>query len=306
MSVFESCFLFLDNPNGGVEDIAYLKDKCPWIKGVFCNVRNYDSSKWEQIVRPRCLQHGLFCGPWGRTAKGPNDSEWDETVVDLIADVADDWDDAPSIVNSEKEIDGNNAALTYIDTRMGSRDYAISMQPIPFANNNWTIVGHVPILAQIMPIDQGGVTHDSLGVKELWHKYGVKCVYMTYGTYGGMKPSDFKLRASYSLFTGDVIMASYSVEKWAPTSTDWVACKQEGDEQVAVGVAASLSDAWVQLQSSSYGKAWKIKYPQEAQAILAYWNATDDVPPPENIVSKFGLALVALTDARKYAEGTHV
>ena len=52
MSVFDSCFLMLVNPRGGVEDIAYLKGKVPWVKGVFVNVRDYPADSWATVRSP--------------------------------------------------------------------------------------------------------------------------------------------------------------------------------------------------------------------------------------------------------------
>lgn len=221
MTAFDKSFLFLDNPNGGIEDIQYLKEKCPWIKGVFCNVRDYPVEAWEQVVRPRTLSLGLFCGPWGRVGTGQDG--FTPVVVDKIIATMDKWQ-APGIVNAEKELDGHQEALNYIVVKIGNRNCALSVEPIPFANIDWSIAKNIPILPQIFPIEQS-VAYNPIDIRNLWWSRGVKCVYMTYGTYGGMQPETFDLKAPFSLFTGDIIMATYTAEKWAPTSIGWIACK---------------------------------------------------------------------------------
>ena len=222
--MFDTCFLFLDNPNGGVEDFTYLKEKCPWVKGIFCNVHAFEPEQWEAIVRPRALSHGLFCGPWGRTAKGdPNNPEFSFEIVDKIIATADKWQ-SPGIINSEREMKARQDALDYIVRKVGKRDCALSVEPIPFANVDWSVAENIPVLPQMFPADWGQ-NPPSTTIREMWWSHGIKCVYMTYGVYGGMTPDLFSLQAPYSLFTGDVIMASYSVEKWSPTSIGWIACK---------------------------------------------------------------------------------
>lgn len=303
MSGFDTNFLFLDRPDGGVEDIQYLKEKCPWIKGVFCNVHSHDADEWN-VVRDRCKQHGLFCGPWARVAKGdPNNPEFDPTLVDKVVAIADLWV-SRGIVNCEKEIDGHQDALDYIVSVVGRRDFALSVQPIPFADLDWSVARQYPVLVQIMPVDQGNIVHDPEVLKRLWWSRGIDCVFATYGVFGGMKPDLFTLKASYSLFTGDPIMASYTVEKWAPTSSGYIACKPQEAPKV-VGVTRSISDAYTQILQSNPAKVWREANPGELEKITTYWNASPGTPPPEGVTTKFGLGLVALIEARRYAEGSH-
>jgi len=221
MTAFDSCFLFLNNPAGGVEDIAWLKQNCPWVKGVFCNVRDYAPNEWTS-VRTRAIYHELFCGPWGRTT-APDRHVFLPGIVDLIIHTADAWN-SPGIINSEVELDGNQAALDYIVKSIGTRDCAISMQSNPFDSIDWSVIGDIPILVQIFPVEAPG--YEPIPTRNKWWSRGAKCVYMTYGTYGGMKPTDFPLVAPYSLFTGDIIMANHTAPLWSPTATGYQACKE--------------------------------------------------------------------------------
>jgi hypothetical protein len=220
----DTCFLFLDNPNGGVEDIQWLSKSCPWIKGVYVNVRDYDFRQWEKIVRPRCLSYGLYCGPWARTTVGPNQDGFDPNVVDQVISIADYWQ-SPGLINSERELDNNQEALNYIVAKIGTRtNIEMSVLPTPFHSVNWRVASHIVMHPQIFHSEQA-VDYDSKDVRQIWWDHGVNCVYITYGTYGGDTPASYPLQAPYSLFPGDKIMANYTVPLWAPTSTGWVACK---------------------------------------------------------------------------------
>lgn len=235
--MFDSCFLFLDNPNGGVEDISYLKSKAPWVKGVFCNVHSYEPTQWESIVRPRCLANGLFCGPWGRTNKGTDQKPvFSPEIVDKIVATADKWQ-SPGIINSEKEVNANQEAINYIGQKVGNRNFAFSMEPWLFDSVSWQPVSKLPMLLQIMHREQRnsfpiGTDYREIEqrCKDRAHTFGFECVFYTYGTsnHVGYLPSDFDLKEGYSLFTGDPIMATYTVEKWAPTSTGFPGCKKGG------------------------------------------------------------------------------
>ena len=219
-SVWDSCFLLIDNPRGGVEDLASMK--AAGFEGVFCNVRDYPAAEWT-VIRSRAQAQGMFCGPWGRTSL-PNTSTWDPSVLDLLVSVGDAWQ-APLLVNSEKELDGTLALLTsQIAAKVGTRDAAVSMEAFLFHDTDWTPIGHLPMLLQIFPVESAAAK-DPAGCKRWAHSRGCRCVYFTFGTYGGMKPGDFDLKAPYSLFTADAAGSAYSL--WSPTSSGFQACEEE-------------------------------------------------------------------------------
>lgn len=221
ISPFAQPFLMLVSPSGGVEDINYLRTKCPWVKGLFLNVRDNAPSMWD-TVRQRATAANLFVGPWGRTMKAGG--EFDPNMLNMLVNTADAWGAAPLIVNAESELKGSGSDLTsYIAKMVNWRQAAISMEPRPYANVQWTPVAHLPVLPQIFPSEQS-VSYEPIAIRNEWWTYGVKCVYPTFGAYGGMKPSDFKLQAPYSLYPGDALMASYSLEAWAPTSQGYQGC----------------------------------------------------------------------------------
>jgi hypothetical protein len=215
--MFDICFLFLNNPRGGVEDIQYLRDQCPWIKGVYCNVRDYAPAEWEKVILPRARQYGLYCGPWGRTT-GPNNT-FAVSVLDLIIDTADRWG-SPVLINSEKELDGSGDTLTkLIAAKVGGRSAALSTEPWLFDSVDYRPISHLPVLLQIFPLEAFTATKPYDCRDHAW-KRGVKQVYFTFGTSEqiGYKPAMFNLQAPYSLFTGDPPMSSYTLQRWAPTS----------------------------------------------------------------------------------------
>jgi hypothetical protein len=229
--LIDYCFLFLDNPQGGVEDFAWLKTNAPWIKAVFCNVRDYPVSQWELTVRPRATSNGFICGAWGRTTGDLG--KFDPNIVDRIIATNDKWD-SPGLINCEKEIDNNQSALQYIVKKIGSRpNYGLSVEPTPFHSLDWSIAQHLTIHPQIFPAEQH-INYDPIDVRNLWWKHGVTCVYMTYGTYAGASPTDYELIAPYSLFTGDPIMATYEVAKWHPISIGFQGCKSTGGSMMVL------------------------------------------------------------------------
>jgi len=304
MSSWATCFLFLDNPRGGVEDIAYLKEKAPWIKGILLNVHSHTAEEWQATtVIDKCKANGLFYGPWARPEKH---GVFIPEIVDYCISVSDKWKTL-GLINPEKEIDSNQDALNYIVAKVGSRDYALSVQPTPFASIDWSVAGHLPILPQIMPVDQQGKHYDTEALKQEWWKLGVKCIYMTFGVFGGMKPTDFVLKAPYSLFTGDPIMASYSVEPWAPTSSGWVGCNpNEGEDDMPVGTVKSLNDAYDDILNSSAAQKWRTDNPGEYDKVQKYFNAPSGTEAPTTgINTEFGKGLIALIEGKRFADGTH-
>jgi hypothetical protein len=92
------------------------------------------------------------------------------------------------------------------------------MEPIPFANVDWSPLADVPILPQCFGPDFA----DAKAVADLWHDYGVKCVFPTFGTYSGWQPNLYPLIAPFSLYTGDDCGNDF--KRWSPTGTGFVGC----------------------------------------------------------------------------------
>lgn len=215
MTAFESCFLFLRNPRGGVEDLDAMK--AAGFAGVFCNIGDFPPSDWEAVVRPRALAAGMVCGPWLRT-QAP-DGSFDYGKANFLLDTAERWA-SPLIVNAESELKGTGGAVTsWLAEELQGRDAAVSVEYWPFDNVYWVPLADVPVLPQVFP--EAGRTDVGPAV-DAWHSYGVKCVYATFASYGGRVPSDYRLQAPYSLYTADD--CGGGIAGWGPTSEGFSGC----------------------------------------------------------------------------------
>jgi hypothetical protein len=195
MSVFlETNHLFLRAPDGGVEDVANMK--AAGFGAIFCNVGDYPPGAWA-TVRTRASTHQVICGPWLRTSDESN--EFSPTKLLHLIEVADRWN-APYIVNSETELKGSGSELTSYINQVCSGDWALSMEPIPFANVDWYPI-KAPVLPQCFGPEFGG--EKTAEVVELWHNYGVRCVVPTFGTYSEWQPSLYNLLEPFGLYTAD-------------------------------------------------------------------------------------------------------
>lgn len=225
MTVFNTNFSFMDSPGGETEDVFAMKQA--GFSGMFCNVHAYEPEQWD-ILRAKCISHGMFCGPWARMGHGKG--TFSLSTLNFLIAVADEWK-APLIVNAENELtDSGSTLTTIIAEAVGSRDAAISMEPWLFnpPSVDWTPIGHLPMLLQIFPAEQVTTKTELQRQQCKEHAWdcGIKCVYFTFGTYSGMKPEDFTRQEPYSLFTGNQVGARQEWDKWKPTSSGFKACKE--------------------------------------------------------------------------------
>jgi len=218
MSVFKTkCFFFLRNPRGGVEDLDRMQ--AAGFDGVFCNIGDHYPSEW-QTIRGRAGARGMFCGPWARTE---DSGSFSEEILERILACADMWD-SPLIVNSESELKGSGDKWTkLIAERCAGYDAALSMEPQPFDNVEWWPLKDMPVLPQIFPPAGSPAPDDCI---EMWHAYGVDCVYLTFASYGGCTPSDFDLNAPYSIYTADDCGGNYAA--WSPRRNSFEGCVDSG------------------------------------------------------------------------------
>jgi hypothetical protein len=208
VSVFlKTNHLFLRNPDGSDGNVSAMA--AAGFHVILCNVRDYPPERWATI-RERSRQAGVACGPWARTAV---DGAWNETMLQGLVAIADDWD-APLVVNSEKELDYSGDTLTrQIADVCGDRDYALSMEAWPFATVDWTPLAHVPVLPQIFPAEVE-IANDPAGCRAQWYTVGVRCVVFTFGAYHDMTPDLFDRLSPYGAYTGDDMGGNYAA--WAP------------------------------------------------------------------------------------------
>jgi len=278
MTVFNSNFLFLDNPHGGVENLADMK--AAGFEGVFCNVHSSSVEEWEAVVRPRARVLSMFCGPWARM--GPDGINFNISMLDRLITIADRWE-APLVVNAEAELKNSAARLTaIIAAKLGNRDAAIIMEPWLFnpPSVDWNPVAHIPMLLEIFPVEQPLVFPPGSNIMKLAtackvhaHDMGIKCVYFTFGTYGRQEPSDYKLQAPYSLYLGDTMASNYS--PWSPTSTGFKACQE---------VLPPVTDSWY---SKPYKKGTAVGPPKLPRVLKVDTNVMsgDDILAMKRTVS---------------------
>lgn len=217
---WNSLFLFARAPDSGI-DASLTEMRAAGFTAIFVNTRDYPENRWTTI-RQRAEAAGMLCGPWGRTAKGPNDLTWAPEVLLALIDTADRWH-SPLVANPEKEIDfSGDDITTFIADALGSRDAAISTLARPMTAVDWRPLKRFPLLAQLFVESQ---QTDPENVKHEWHAVGIDCAYGTLGAYGGRKPDDYPRIAPYSVYTADDVAAG-NFSKWSPRSSGYVACKE--------------------------------------------------------------------------------
>ena len=70
------------------------------------------------------------------------------------------------------------------------------------------------------------------------------------------------------------------------------------------GVRTEITTAWMRFQDSNLFHSWKSDNPGEYAAITDYYESAT-MPPPTNILTDFGLAILAVVNAGKYGDGTY-
>lgn len=195
--------------------------KAAGFTAIFVNIRDFPENRWTTI-RQRAEQAGMICGPWARTAKGPNDREWAPEVLELVLDTGDRWG-TPSVPNCESEIDHSGDAITkFIRDAIGDRNAAVSTLARPMQAVDWHPLHDIPILAQLFVESQ---QTDPENVKHEWWAAGIECLLGTLGAYGGRRPGDYLRVAPYSIYTADDIGAGRFL-LWTPLSFGYKACKE--------------------------------------------------------------------------------
>ena len=198
--------LFLRDPHGGVEDVAAMQ--AAGFGAIFCNIGDHQPDSW-QLIRDRARAAGVVCGPWLRTADAANKFDYDR--FHTLLRVADEWG-TPLIVNSETELLASGGEITsYIEAQLGDRDAAISVETWPFDNVDWWHLGDRPVLPQLF---KSIVSYEEQPTRDIWHAYGIRCVVLTFGSYGGSVPADYDRLAPFGVYTADDCGQRYS--DWSP------------------------------------------------------------------------------------------
>jgi hypothetical protein len=225
-SVFlERNHLFLRDERGGVEDVASMR--AAGFGAIFCNVLDHHPSDWATI-RARAGAAGVVCGPWLRCATA--DNKFDPDRFRGLLEIADSWE-SPLIVNAESELKGSGAELTtYIDAQLGERDAALSMETWPFDDVEWWPLAERPVLPQLFKAIVG---YEEQATREIWHAYGIKCLVLTFGAYGGSTPSDYDRAAPFGVYSADDCHGDYGA--WSALGTIDPCSPKEDEEMEMIG-----------------------------------------------------------------------
>lgn len=291
---------------------------------IFCNIGDFDPAEW-QLVRQRATAAGVTCGPWLRTTDGSNTFRPD--LLAKLIGCADAWH-APLIVNSEIELKGTHGEITsFIDAQLGARDAAMSVEAWPFDNVEWFHLAKRPVLPQLFRGEVPNLPAEQ-ALRDIWHAYGVECCVLTFGSYRGSTPHDYDMLTPFGVFTADDCGGNYAA--WAARGTAQ-SCVQAAKPAITHAppilgsarteaarttkprvadtpvtrspVATMLIAAW-NAWNRDAPAAWRRDNPNEWKQLRAYWNSPR-AKRPAGVKSKTGRMLLAIAEARHYAEGTH-
>ena len=111
-------------------------------------------------------------------------------------------------MNSEKEIDHTGDDMTgFIAEELADRDAAISMEVRPFGAVDWHPLAYPrkyprPVLPQNFP-GETGIGDTDQAIRQNWWNAGMRCVVITYGSYGTMDAGDFDRLSPFGVYTAD-------------------------------------------------------------------------------------------------------
>jgi hypothetical protein len=101
------------------------------------------------------------------------------------------------------------------------------------------------------------------------------------------------------------LIALTSATMRPPSSSRGNGERDGGETTTGVGIVSSLRTAWDELEQSKADGAWRRDNPSEVNALKSYWDAPAGTPAPTTIKTHYGKGLLALAEARRYAEGSH-
>jgi hypothetical protein len=232
---------------------------------IFCNIGDYLPSDWD-VVRERAKAAGVVCGPWLRT-NSTEPPEFDPAKLEYLIEIADSWEWAPLIVNSEKEIDHTDDDITgFIAQEVGDRDAAISSEVRPYQSVDWRPLAKYVALPQNFPAESGMLDTDDM-IRENWQRAGFSCVVITYGTYHGMKPTDFLRLDPYGIYTGNDTGGNY--EAWGSLGI-CDPCGAKGIDMEKIGSQHGIS-----AMADIFRKQWPDKTGKKDPDDPSTWKAID-------------------------------
>lgn len=190
---------WLRNPRGGVEDVAemFFQGNMKWV-GYNLNKGDWyepNVSNWN-VVRYRAAQMGMPAIPWLRVRTRQDVQHLRRTA---------EQDGAPALgLNLEKEAEDVLLPSECAEILRGfSGEIFTFMEAWLYNSTDWhPLAAMGPVILQIFPVESAAA-HDPEGCIIQARKKGFAHVFLAYGAYGGMKPSQFDLTRPHSIYCGD-------------------------------------------------------------------------------------------------------
>lgn len=207
MTIFSKPGLYLNNPRGGVEDVADMA--AAGFQWIAINCGDFASHEWD-TVKQRASGVLMPVLPWAYCRS--------QKDLARLGELAKNEFNSRAIFNCEAELrDGVYSIDQVVQAAVGI-DAALSTEPIPYANVSWYKAKHMTLHAQIFP----GVNEESRDprfCRQQFYLYGMGRVEFMYGIKaGGVEPPAMAFpgrQGGYSVFTADVVKPD-PYTKWQP------------------------------------------------------------------------------------------
>jgi hypothetical protein len=97
------------------------------------------------------------------------------------------------------------------------------------------------------------------GLRDIWHGYGIKCVVMTFGSFGGSRPSDYDRLAPFGIYTADDCAGMYRA--WSPVGTVDPCCtaNEPEDQMQTIGPDHGITATFNRLRDLDPGGTLLVK-----------------------------------------------
>jgi hypothetical protein len=191
MSVFDQAGVYARNPQGGVEHVQDLLDA--GFRWYAFNVGDHTVPEWKTVI-DRCRALGMPVFPWQYVRS--DDDVW------ALCRVARRRFGGRVIVNAEKPLDeGRVTAVTIRDATEGM-DAAVSVEPLPYGNVDWTVLSERVIQLQLFP-QENTTSQDPRACRLAYLAAGCKRADFMLGMHE-LTPASFPARQyGYSVYTVD-------------------------------------------------------------------------------------------------------
>lgn len=216
MSIFDRrTWLYLRHPNGGVEDVAAMRDAgydgillathAPITLSNGTRFPAWSLAPWQTIIA-RAISAGMPVAPWGYVKSAGECAQLRRCAIELAGRTG--RATAPACFNAEAELRDGLLSIETLVAYMDGLDALFTTEGTPYHSVDWSrMPAHVTIEAQLFGRFPT-ILQDARGARALFYAFGAKRVRFLYGiTDGGVttRPEGFppRERGLYSVFTGD-------------------------------------------------------------------------------------------------------